>query len=46
MIDDLTIKITALEQELKTNNARNTEILAEIDTHMNTLARLTSVTLS
>ena len=45
-IDELTLKITALEQELKTNNARNAEILAEIDTHMNTLARLTSISLS
>jgi hypothetical protein len=46
VIDDLTLKITALEQELKLNSARNAEILAEIDTHMNTLTRLTSVSLS
>ncbi len=45
-IDELTLKITALEQELKINNSRNAEILAEIDTHMNTLARLTSLSLS
>lgn len=45
-IDELTLKITALEQELKINNTRNAEILAEIDSHMNTLARLTSVSLS
>lgn len=45
-IDELTLKITALEQELKTNNTRNAEIMAEIDIHMNTLARLTSVSLS
>ncbi|MBC7713076.1 MAG: hypothetical protein H7177_07040 [Rhizobacter sp.] len=46
VIDELTMKITALEQELKTNNTRNAEILAEIDLHMATLARLTSVSLS
>ena len=45
-IDELTLKITALEQELKTNNTRNSEILAEIDAHMTTLAKLTSVSLS
>lgn len=45
-IDELTLKITALEQELKTNNARNVEIMAEIDIHMITLTRLTSVSLS
>ncbi len=46
MIDELTLKITALEQELKLNNARNAEIMAEIDSHMATLAELTSVSLS
>lgn len=46
VIDELTLKITALEQELKLNNDRNAEIMAEIDTHMTTLARLTSVSLS
>ena len=45
-IDELTLKITELEQELKINNARNAEILAEIETHMNTLAKLTSISLS
>ncbi len=46
VIDELTLKITALEQELKINSARNTEILAEIDIHMATLSRLTQVSLS
>ncbi|MBC7427410.1 MAG: hypothetical protein H7336_02285 [Bacteriovorax sp.] len=46
VIDELTLKIIVLEQELKTNNARNAEILAEIDTHMEILARLTSISLS
>jgi hypothetical protein len=39
-IDTLTLTITALEQELKANNARNAEIQAEIDRHLETLARL------
>jgi TolA-binding protein len=45
-IDELTLKITALEQELKTNNARNAEILAEIDTHMAKLKELMDLKLS
>nr|BDT27808.1 hypothetical protein BHI3_12740 [Bacteriovorax sp. HI3] len=39
-IDTLTLTITALEQELRANNARNAEIQAEIDRHLETLARL------
>ncbi len=39
-IDTLTLTITALEQELKINNARNAEIQLEIDRHLETLARL------
>lgn len=39
-IDSLTLTITALEQEMKANNARNTEIQLEIDRHLQTLARL------
>lgn len=45
-IDTLTMTITALEQELKANNARNAEIQAEIDMHLNTLARLEASKLS
>lgn len=41
-IDELTLKITTLEQELKNNSARNAEIVAEIETHMKALARLTA----
>lgn len=33
-IDELTLKITTLEQELKANNARNAEIQKEIDAHL------------
>lgn len=39
-IDELTLKITTLEQELKVNNARNAEIQKEIDTHLNSLLLL------
>lgn len=39
-IDSLTLTITALEQEMKANNARNAEIQLEIDKHLQTLARL------
>lgn len=39
-IDELTLKITTLEQELKVNNARNAEIQKEIDTHLESLRLL------
>jgi hypothetical protein len=39
-IDELTLKITTLEQELKINNARNNEIQKEIDTHLASLRLL------
>lgn len=39
-IDSLTLTITALEQELRANNARNAEIQEEINRHLETLARL------
>ena len=39
-IDTLTLTITALEQEMKANNARNAEIQTEIDKHLQRLARL------
>lgn len=39
-IDELTILITALEQELKENKARNTEIQKQIDTAMAELISL------
>ena len=45
-IDDLTLKITALEQELKVNQARNAEILAEIDAHMAKLKELMDLKLA
>lgn len=39
-IDELTLKITTLEQELKANNERNSEIQKEIDTHLESLRLL------
>lgn len=39
-IDELTLKITTLEQELKANNERNNEIQKEIDTHLESLRLL------
>lgn len=36
-IDELTILITTLEQEIKSNNSRNAEIQAQIDIHLETL---------
>ena len=36
-IDELTILITTLEQEIKSNNSRNEEIQAQIDIHLETL---------
>ncbi len=39
-IDELTLKITTLEQELKVNNARNAEIQREIDAHLESLRLL------
>lgn len=39
-IDELTLKITTLEQELKKNNARNAEIQREIDAHLESLRLL------
>lgn len=41
-IDELTLKITTLEQELKANNERNAEIQKMIDIHMENLNLLTS----
>jgi len=41
-IDELTLKITTLEQELKGNNERNAEIQKMIDIHMENLNLLTS----
>lgn len=45
-IDKLTLAITTLEQELKVNNARNTEILAEIEGHLEALRILNENKLS
>lgn len=39
-IDELTILITSLEQEIKENNSRNAEIQKQIDAHLETLAVL------
>ena len=39
-IDELTLKITTLEQEMKSNNERNAEIQKEIDTHLESLRLL------
>ena len=39
-IDELTVIITTLEQELNVNNRRNAEILATIDAHLITLSEL------
>lgn len=39
-IDELTFKITSLEQELKANNVRNADIQKEIDTHLESLSLL------
>ncbi|MBY0415544.1 MAG: hypothetical protein K2Q18_15330 [Bdellovibrionales bacterium] len=36
-IDEITLLITALEQELKENNERNDQIQAEINRHLDTL---------
>jgi type I site-specific restriction endonuclease len=41
-IDELTLKITLLEQELKINNKRNNEIMAEIEIYLKDLTRLTA----
>ncbi|MFA6237731.1 MAG: hypothetical protein WC635_10425 [Bacteriovorax sp.] len=39
-IDKLTLEITSLEQEIKTNNSRNTEIQKTIDSHLISLQLL------
>ena len=39
-IDELTLKITTLEQELKVNNAKNAEIQKMIDIHLESLRLL------
>lgn len=39
-IDELTVLITSLEQEIKANNSRNAEIQAQIDIHLETLRLL------
>lgn len=39
-IDELTMLITSLEQEIKLNNSRNNEIQAQIDLHLETLRLL------
>lgn len=39
-IDELTMLITSLEQEIKENNSRNSEIQAEINTHLEALRQL------
>lgn len=36
-IDELTVLITSLEQEIKENNSRNAEIQAQINIHLETL---------
>lgn len=41
-IDRLTLEITTLEQEIKDNNARNSEIQKTIDSHLITLQELQS----
>lgn len=39
-IDELTLLITSLEQEIKENNSRNAEIQAQINKHLETLRLL------
>lgn len=39
-IDELTLLITSLEQEIKENNSRNAEIQAQINVHLETLRLL------
>jgi len=39
-IDELTVLITSLEQEIKENNSKNAEIQAQIDIHLKTLRLL------
>lgn len=39
-IDELTVLITSLEQEIKENNSRNAEIQAQINIHLETLRLL------